>query len=189
MTAATALQAADRFTWDGLKLDRPTETLSQVHLTEGERVALNAAISASLGAPMPNLSADEQAVDVRVKLIDLNGDHIPEVIVHLTGTFWCGATGNCPFRIFRKSGKTYQSLSVEDFGESQGFTVMQHRSGGYLDLIFNRHESAYQQSLLVFKFRDGQYRASDCYEATWESIDDEGAIAKEPTITPCRRPR
>lgn len=63
---------------------------------------------------------------------------------------------------------------------------MQHRSGGYLDLIFNQHDSAYQQTLRIFKFRDGQYCVSDCYDATWQSIGDEGATATEPTITPCR---
>src|SRR3982074_1960701 len=110
MAAVTALFAANGFTWNWHKVDRATETLSQVHLTEGERTALQAAISASLDPPMRNLSVEEQTPDVRVKLIDLNGDHIPEVIVNLTGRFWCSPTGNCPFRVFRKSGKAYQSL-------------------------------------------------------------------------------
>jgi hypothetical protein len=109
------------------------------------------------------------------------------VIAHITGRFSCGATGNCPLRIFRKSGKTYESmLVIEGINAFQGFTVTQQRSGGYLDLIFNQHESANRQALVVFKFQHGRYRAWDCREAIWDWIGDEGATAKEPRITPCR---
>ena len=187
ITAAAALFGAGRFTWNRLKFEGPTETLSQVRLSEDERAALSAAVLAELGPPWPNLSAEEQAPNLRIKLVDLNGDHIPEVIARLTGRFWCGATGNCPFRVFRKSSKTYESMLVtKDINSYQGFTVTRQRSGGYFDLVFNRHESATSQTLFVYKFRDGKYQASGCYGADWNVIGDEAAPAKEPRITPCR---
>jgi hypothetical protein len=187
IAAATALFAAGPFTWNWRKVERPSETLVQARLSESERAALKAALSTELGPPLPNLSAEEQDPDVRIKLLDLNGDHVPEVIAQITGRFWCRATGNCPFRVFRKSGKTYESMLAKgEFYEYQGFTVMQQRSGGYLDLVFNQHESATRQAVLVYKFRDGKYRALDCYEADWEVIGDEAATAKEPRIMPCR---
>jgi hypothetical protein len=108
ITAATALFAADRFSWDLRKVERPMETLSQVRLSESERAALKGALSAEIGPPDPIFSPEEQAADFRIKLVDLNGDHIPEVIAQITGRFWCSPTGNCPFRVFRKSGKTYE---------------------------------------------------------------------------------
>ena len=148
---------------------------------------MNAALSAELGPPIPNFSAEEQTPDIRVKLLELNGDHIPEVIAQITGRFQCGATGNCPFLVFRKSGKAYESILVpEGINSYEGFTVTKQRTDGYLDLIFNQHESANQQALFIFKFRDGKYRASGCYEAIWNWIGDEGATAKEPVITKCQ---
>jgi hypothetical protein len=187
LVGTAALFGADRFTWDWRKVERLKETLSQAQLSDSDRTALSAALSAELGPPLANLSAEEQDPDVRIRLLDLNGDHVPEVIAQATGRFWCGATGNCPFLVFRKSGKTYESvLAKGEFYEYQGFTVMQQRSGGYFDLVFNQHESATRQALLVFKFRDGKYRASDCREANWEVPGDEAATAKEPRITPCR---
>ena len=124
---------------------------------------------------------------MRLKLLDLNGDQIPEVIAQATSHFWCGATGNCSVWIFSKSGKTYKSiLGKEDINSYLGFTVSPQRSNGYVDLVFNQHESAYQQDLFLFKFREGKYRASDCREADWKVPGDEDTTAKEPRITPCR---
>jgi hypothetical protein len=186
VTTAVALLAADRFSWDWHKVDRPTEALGQVQLPEGERAALKAALSAELGPPIPNLSAEEQAADFRVKLLDLNGDGIPEVIAQITGRFECGATGNCPFLVFRKSGNAYESiLAIERINAYQGFTVTKERTAGYLGLILNQHGSAFQQTVVIYKFRNGKYRASGCYEANWNR-EDQPPASKEPIVTKCR---
>jgi len=188
ITATTALFAAERFAWDWHKVESPRETLSQVPLSEGERIALTAALSAEFNTPISNLfSAADEGADIGIKLLDLNGDHTPEIIAQARGEFWCGATGNCPLLVFRKSGKIYESmLPTGEYYEYQGFTVMQQRSGGYRNLIFNQHESSTRQAVLVYKYRDGKYRPADCYEASWAVIGDEDAIAKEPRMTPCR---
>ena len=186
MTGAVALFAADRFSWNWHEVDRPKESLSQVRLSEGERAALKAALSAELGPPDPKFSAEEQAVDFQIKLIDLNGDHVPEVIAQLTGRFQCGASGNCPFQVFRKSGKAYEPILVtKGINTYQGFTVTKQRTAGYVDLILNQHESAFQQALVIYKFRNGKYRASGCYEATWNN-GDEAPASKEPVMTKCQ---
>jgi hypothetical protein len=185
VTAAVALFGADRFSWEWHEVDRPKESLSQVRLSDGERAALKAALSVELGPPDPKFSAKEQAADFRVKLLDLNGDGIPEVIAQITGRFQCGATGNCPFVVLRKARKAYESILVmADIKVYQGFTVTKQRTAGYLDLIFNQHESAFQQALVIYKFRNGKYRASRCYEATWKNSDEVGA-SREPVITKC----
>ena len=186
LTAAVALFAADHLSWNWHEVDRPKESLSQVRLSEDERGALKAALSAELGPPDPKFSAEERAVDFQIKLIDLNGDHTPEVIAQITGRFECGATGNCPFLVFRKSGTAYESiLAMAGINSYQGFTVTKQRTAGYLDLILNQHESAFQQALVVYKFRNGKYRASGCYEATWND-GDKALASKEPVITKCQ---
>jgi hypothetical protein len=136
------------------------------------------------------LPAEEQVPKILLTLVDLNGDHIPEVIAQASGSFWCGASGNCTHWVFRKVNANYEPMLVKgEIGSYQGFTVTQQRSGGYLDLIFNQHESATSQGLVVYKFRDGKYRASGCYEADWNVIGDEAATAIEPRITPCQARR
>ena len=187
MTAAIAIFAADRIIWNQLKFENPTQTLGEVKLSEDERAALKAALSAEIDPLRRDLAEEWQAPVFRIKLLDLNGDHIPEVIVEAFGPpIWCGATGNCRFWVFRKSSKTYESLLVrEDFDSYLGFAVMQNHSSGYPDLVFNQHQSAYQQSLFVYKFRNGKYRVSGCYEANWDRGDNAPA-SKVPIVTKCQ---
>ena len=185
-TAATVLFAADNFAWDTRKFQVPNETLEQVHLSDRDRTALRAALSSVVGLPLANLSLEDQAPNILVKLIDLNGDRVPEVVARASSTFWCGATGNCSMWVFGKVGAKYEPLVVEDEISSYlGFTAMPQRTGGYLDLVFKQHDSAFRQALIVFKFRNGKYRASDCYQADWTVIGDETAIAKKPRISHC----
>jgi hypothetical protein len=145
---------------------------------------LKAALVASIGPASPNVLADYQAADFRIKLVDLNSDRIPEIIARANGRFWCGASGNCLFLVFRKAGNAYESM-LADMDEYQGFTVTKQRTGGYLDLIFNQHESAYRQALVTYKFRNGKYRASGCYEANWNR-EDQAPASKEPVIARCQ---
>src|SRR5262249_46989396 len=48
----------------------------------------------------------DAVLDTRVALIDLNGDGVPEVVAQ--GMVNCGATGNCPFWVFRKTRLGYE---------------------------------------------------------------------------------
>ncbi len=98
-----------------------------------------------------------------------------------------GASPNCPLYVFRKVSKEYEPMLLrQEISSYQGFTVTHQFTGGYFDLIFNQHESAFWQALVVFKFRVGKYRIAECHEARWEIIDSDGTTAKEPTITSCR---
>jgi hypothetical protein len=51
------------------------------------------------------------AADIPIKLIDLNGDGVPEVIAQSQSPeSGCSATGNCPFWVFRREKDKYAVL-------------------------------------------------------------------------------
>ena len=41
--------------------------------------------------------------------IDLNGDGVKEVVVYLTGRYWCG-TGGCVTLVLTRTGESYRSI-------------------------------------------------------------------------------
>jgi hypothetical protein len=50
------------------------------------------------------------------------------------------------------------------------------------------HGSATEQGLFVYRFANGRYRRSACYDANWQRlVGDEWQDLKEPMITPCGR--
>jgi hypothetical protein len=60
------------------------------------------------------------------KMIDLNGDGLPEVVAQ--GMIGCGATGNCPFGVLRKAKQGYELILK---GEAQTFTIQKSNSNGF----------------------------------------------------------
>ena len=71
-------------------------------------------------------SVDESALRVRIRLVDLNSDGVPEVIAQPSGIY-CSPTGNCPIWIFERAGSEYKQV-LEDTGATQTFTVTNERS-------------------------------------------------------------
>ena len=124
--------------------------------------------------------------ETRVKLIDLNGDGIPEVIAQASGNEFCSPTGNCEIWVFMRSGRRYRLILQ---GNSiQTYRICATRSGGLNDLVLGRHGSASESDLFVYRFANGTYHKSACYDANWVSmVGDERHELKRAIITPCSR--
>ena len=121
------------------------------------------------------------ALDVRVKVEDLNADGTPEILAQASDHFNCGATGNCPFWVFQKSRGGYTVLLKT---EAQTFTIQPDRTNGYRDLVFGYHDSALRTTLEHYKFRGGKYEYVACHVAEWGELAT-GRTFPEPRISPC----
>jgi hypothetical protein len=159
-------------------------------LTPEERKALIEAISVLLrpGRKIGSAASEKKLLnDVKntnVKLVDLNGDGIPEVIAQGSGEEYCSPTGNCDFWVFMRSGNGYKLILNK--GAVQTFAISSKRTNGFNDLVLGRHGSAFEKDLFIYRFADRKYRLGPCYSASWESlVGDEWQELKNPIISPC----
>ena len=160
--------------------------MRNANLPEAEKTAIRRAIEAQLRPEMPGLEItseaqlSEKALDTRIKLVDLNRGGTPEVIAQ--SMVGCGATGNCSFWIFRKTGRDYK-LILDGYGQT--FTVQKESSNGFRDIVVASHASATDSGLTLFRYEGGQYREAGCYEANWAPIvNGVRRELKDPLITP-----
>jgi hypothetical protein len=128
---------------------------------------------------------DAQVMKTRIYLVDLNHDGVPEVIAQPSDytTGLCGATGNCSFWIFSKSGDHYVLLF--DSGEGNGFemfTIESTSTNGYLDLVLAAHDSAAEKFLARYRYSHGTYQLAGCYDANWMNYHDFSGL-KNPVIS------
>lgn len=130
------------------------------------------------------LEPSETAAATRVKLVDLNGDGIPEIIAQGIAKV-CSPTGNCPVWVFQRVASGYKVILER--GAVQSFTVQPTRSNGYFDIVLGMHGSATEQALYLYRFGQRRYRKTACYDANWSYLDENGKVheLKEPRITPC----
>jgi hypothetical protein len=162
-------------------------------ITAEERAALVDGLAEQLRASIgtkSNLRA--LALKTRVKLVDLNGDGRPEVIAQPVGDEVCGATGNCFFWVFEKTASGYRLLLDAKDGDPkpgiQVFTIQPTRSQGFSDLVLGTHDSASERTLYLYRYHDGRYRQTDCYNADWWSTQGGSwHQLKQPEVTPCQR--
>ena len=127
------------------------------------------------------LELQKAALDTRIKMIDLNGDGVPEVVAQ--GMVNCGATGNCPFWVFRKARSGYELLLE---GEAQTFTILTSRSNEFPDIVLARHGSYDSGDLTHYVYRKGSYYLVGRYDYYWPVLEgDKVRELKEPRITPC----
>jgi hypothetical protein len=153
-------------------------------ISEAERAALLNAVATQL---KDDPEAMKLAAETRVKFVDLNGDGVPEVIGQPVGNHVCSPTGNCLFWVFQKTADGYRLIGKK--GAVQTFTIQQTRTNGFFDLVLGMHGSATEQGLYVYRFRDGRYRRTDCYDANWTYLGKDGEVhdLEEPRITPCKK--
>ncbi|HYL82857.1 MAG TPA: hypothetical protein VE263_01380 [Candidatus Angelobacter sp.] len=169
--------------WQELSAD---QSLRKVKLTFRQKKAIASAITEQIRPMMADLEIRSEAqlqkaaLDTRVKMIDLNGDGVPEVVAQAMVN--CGATGNCPFWVFRKVGRSYELILD---GGAQTFTI-QKSGARFADIVLSSHGSASSGGLAHYRYHDGVYERVGCYEYDWTSWEgDEVRELKEPRITPC----
>lgn len=209
---AMAQQAAPaHFYWSEKKaheLDYNKETLEKnTTLTAEEKSALVTAVTAILQPVMHQefqdtydklpSSAEQarlihwQVMHTRIFPVDLDGDGVREVIAqpqdYKSGL--CGATGNCSFWIFKKSGTAYKLLF--DSGQGNGwemFTIETTRTNGYFDIVLAAHVSASEKFLGLHQVINGKYQQVHCYWVDWINHDHDNQPLKNPNIfsLPCK---
>lgn len=172
----------------GTELSLRDSVGSNTSLNVRDREALLKAIEAKLRSGdadsdnSPEKELESSARDTRIRLVDLNGDGVPEVIAQSMGAETCGAVGNCEFWVFKKTAAGY--VSILD-ARSQRYSVDETQSNGYLDLTLALHDSATRQQLYLYRLQRGAYRQMGCYEANWRP-EINGPVLKRPMITLCK---
>jgi hypothetical protein len=186
LTTGTS-DADSHFQWDWKRREglNAEQSLRKAEVTDKQREAIAQQIRpllADLGVEFESESElRKDALDTRVKMIDLNGDGVPEIVAQ--GMIGCGATGNCPFWVFRKMKQGYGLILN---GQAQTFTIQKPGSGGFADLVLSRHGSSSSGDLLRYQFRGGAYQVVGCYVYEWTVPDGENIRElKEPRIAPC----
>ena len=145
-----------------------------------ETACVTAPIS-STGEITSEAELQQAVLDTRTALIDLNDDGVAEVVAQ--GMVDCGATGNCPFWIFRKTKLGYELLLD---GEAQTFTIQNSKTNGFHDIVLSTHGSSSSGSLVDYHYDEGAYQQAGCYDYDWTVLEgDNVREVKEPRITPC----
>ena len=185
-TGGSARPREFRWNWkDSQELDAQ-ESLHYTKMSGNDRKALALAIEGQIDLNMDDLEIESKAQvsdavqETRIKLIDLNGDGIAEVIGQ--GMVGCGATGNCPFWIFKKTQHGYR-LVAESYGQT--FTIQKIMTNGFHDIVVSGQDSATESELTVFRYWGGVYHDVGCYRASWTAPGDRETVLKNPRITPC----
>jgi hypothetical protein len=126
----------------------------------------------------------ELVANVRVKIVDLNGDGVPDVIAQASDDMFCSPTGNCTIWVFMRSNQGYRLILERN--AVQTFAIRPTRTNGFNDLVLRQHGSAFESGLFFYRYINGQYRQQACYNASWERlVGDEWQELKKPVITPC----
>ncbi len=181
----TPIRPTPKFRWGQGQPQELDKTLADYHnISTGDRAALLHAFAREFNDYPTPPSPMERAEQTLVKLIDLNGDGIPEVIAQPIGNI-CGAA-NCPLYVFQKTGTNYRVILEK--GAAQTVTVQRTRTNGYLDVVVGMHGSATEEGLFVYQFREGRYRRTHCYNESFEELGKDGEVheLEKPRITPCQ---
>ena len=178
------------FQWnwrDGQEL-KADQSLRNANLTNNRRKAIADAVADEIRPMMADLEIkseselEKAALDTRISMVDLNGDGVPEVVAQ--GMVSCGATGNCPFWVFRKSKLGYEVLLE---GEAQRFTIQRTSHSGFRDIVLSTHGSYSSGGLTNYQYQERAYKDVGCYNYEWAVLDGEVVRElKEPQVTPCR---
>ncbi|NJL91660.1 MAG: hypothetical protein HC916_19180 [Coleofasciculaceae cyanobacterium SM2_1_6] len=97
------------------------------------------------------ISASNGANTYRYTKVDLNGDGVPEVVVHLSGSSFCG-TGGCTTLIFQQQGNQYQLVSRIPTSHAP-IIVLGNTTNGWKDLIVYTRDA----SPALVEFATGGY--------------------------------
>lgn len=168
------------------------DTITRVKgLGEADRNALIEIIEAQLQRNMGDEGGGSMqqwrapAAQTQIKLVDLNGDGVPEVIAQGVGDdACCSPTGNCPIWVFMKTKPGYKVLLRAN--SIQTFTIQRTKTNRFRDLVLAMHGSAFDQGLYLYRYSNGKYRNTACYNASWRRrVGDDYQDLKHPDVTPC----
>jgi hypothetical protein len=108
------------------------------------------------------LTLEEVISSCRVELAELDPNAPRDVIVQAsTMQGGCGATGNCPLWIFRRSTAGYKLL-LQSQGDRIKILPADPRYGA--DIVVSFREGGSEQILRVYRLSSGQYRQRACYK-------------------------
>src|ERR1700722_8019199 len=176
-----------RWNWKAKQELNANQSLRNAELTHEQRKEIASAISDQIRPLMAHLEIESEialqkaALDTRVKMIDLDGDGVPEVAAQ--GMVNCGATGNCPFWILRRARLGYKLLIA---GEAQTFTIQSSITNGFRDIVLSRHGSYSSGDLTEYRYQEGAYKEVGCYDFEGTVLEGEKVRElKEPRLTPC----
>lgn len=145
-------------------------------LNSAEKSALTGRISSLIRPFMKENEIESEAelrkiaANTRVELMDLDGDGVPEIVAQANDTrAGCGAAGNCPFWIFKKTSEGYKLIldtrDKDGIGGAELITIEDTLTNGFRDLVLAAHDSASEETLIVLRYRNGMYRETACYDA------------------------
>lgn len=190
LDGASRPSPGSQWNWRHVQELYASESLRNAKLSPSEKRAIAEAVSAQLRPGMSGLEIESEdrlqaaAMDTRVRVMDLNLDGVGEIVAQAMVS--CSATGNCPFGIFRKTGARYHSLLE---AEAQTFTVQKSGTNGFKDILLGLHGSATESTLTEYKFREGTYEETGCYEARYiPAGSDKARGIPEPIVSPCKSP-
>jgi len=163
------------FDWDARRSRRLSfnQRVGDVVLPAAERLAIRDAVKRAmlpyfdLGLA-PHQSLMQVVLASRISFIDLDSDGIRELIVQPVGLqSGCGATGNCPFWIFRKAGSSYRLILRS---QAETFQILRRVGSALPDILVGSHDSGSEWTLRTYRFSEGVYSERACYKATESDV-------------------
>ena len=190
LQSAPRAKTAQAFHWEWRDAQElfAAQSLRNARISESAKHAIGKAIEEQLRPNMTDLEIHSEgelwraALDTRVKMTDLNGDAVPEVIAHAMAD--CSPTGNCSVWVFQKTPAGYKLL-LSGFGQT--FTIQRTSRAGFKDIVIAMHDSAFDSMITVYRYQHGAYGDIACYDAEFSVMGRGGNMQdlKEPRITPC----
>jgi hypothetical protein len=159
-----------------------TMTLADAPLSDAERDEIYRVIDdKTVHDTFPDSRRAEERRTVlasRVGFIGLSSEHGLQLLVQ-SPVMFCGAPGNCSYWVFlREQGKLRLVLSAG----GNDFILKNSLSGGFHDVAFGWHMSAFEESYADYRWDGNEYQRVDCYDAKWPRDQPRAA----PSITGCQ---
>lgn len=115
----------------------------------------------------------------KVETFDLNADGKNEFLVRGNDIEFCGATCNCDFWIYRKSGeKYYKILSGYSYLDNRNIfsQIEKSRNNKYKDILLEVRVQRNAHAYRLYKFDGKQYRERKCSINQWNELKPEEKI-------------
>ncbi len=110
------------------------------------------------------------ARDTRIESVDLDGNGTNEIIAQGNGLGPCGATGNCILLVLQQTPAGWRILLdtwAEISGGVERIRLLDTSTNGFRDIVLGDHDSASERTLFVYRYSNGRYRVTDCYDWGW----------------------